>query len=192
MLPFEEVWRVIGPRSILGRRKAHNLYTVICQTLDMPGTMAEVGVYHGNTARMMRMLAPEADLHLYDTFKGIVQADLGYPQAHRNGEFAASLENVKAVVGEGPHTHYHPGIFPETFHGVPLRFVHSDTDTYSGTMATLKHMIPYLFGGGILVVDDYGWHQCPGVTQAVDQFLAGPHRQLGYQQDQYQMFLKMA
>jgi hypothetical protein len=31
MLPFEEVWRVIGPRSILGRRKAHNLYTLLQQ-----------------------------------------------------------------------------------------------------------------------------------------------------------------
>jgi O-methyltransferase len=192
MLPFEEVWRVIGPRSILGRRKAHNLYTLLQQVEDLPGGVAEVGVFRGSTARMLRMLLPEADLHLYDTFQGIVQADLS-PQAHQNGEFAVSLEEVKRMVGEeGPLLHYHVGTFPHTFYGVPLRFVHSDTDTYSGTMATLKHMIPYLFGGGILVVDDYGWHQCPGVTQAVDQFLAGPHRQLGYQQDQYQMFLKMA
>jgi hypothetical protein len=51
-------------------------------------------------------------------------------------------------------------------------FVHIDVDLEKPTRDSLEFFYPRLSDGGILLCDDYGFDTCPGVTAAIDEFLA--------------------
>lgn len=140
------------------------------------GAFAELGVYKGNTAKLMHKLAPERELYLFDTFSG-------FPDGHvteetpgaRQGHYAHSLARVSKYLGKSPKIHYCKGVFPETADMVPedvrFAFVHLDSDLYTPTKAGLEFFYSRLAPGGVLVLHDYktGWK---GVTRAVDEFFA--------------------
>ena len=172
MKAFEEVWSVMGLHAILGEEKSRNLYKELIETENIPGVMAEIGVYKGQTAKLMNLVFPDKSLHLYDTFEGIVESNPSV-DFHKNGDFNdTSLESVKNLVGDF-NVMYHVGMFPDTFNELSeeFSFVHSDTDTYFGTKATLDYIIPRLSVGGKLIFDDYQWDSCPGVKKALDEFM---------------------
>lgn len=164
-----------------------NRFDVITEVLEttllLPGCMAEVGVYKGVTAKFVHNLAPLKDMHLYDTFQGIVKADSSI-DVHGNGDFSdTSFETVKKDLGED-HIYYHVGTFPDTFAEGHLSFcfVYSDTDTYFGTKATLEIFSPIMVSGGILMFHDYDWKGCPGVKKAISEFLIGKNLKCIYPQ----------
>ncbi|HEX2652027.1 MAG TPA: TylF/MycF/NovP-related O-methyltransferase [Xanthobacteraceae bacterium] len=56
--------------------------------------------------------------------------------------------------------------------GVRFSLVHFDCDLYEPTKAALTAIWPKVTRGGIVIFDEYGIHDWPGETAAVDQFLA--------------------
>ena len=62
--------------------------------------------------------------------------------------------------------------FVEDNPGVRLSLVHFDCDIYAPTKAALDALWPITSRGGILLFDEYGIHDWPGETKAVDEFLA--------------------
>jgi Macrocin-O-methyltransferase (TylF) len=56
--------------------------------------------------------------------------------------------------------------------GVRFSLVHFDCDLYEPTHAALNAIWPKLARGGIVLFDEYGIHDWPGETAAVDEFLA--------------------
>jgi len=145
--------------------------------LGVPGAFAELGVYKGSSARILRELAPERPLFLFDTFGGFSaeHADTDESGA-KEGDYSASLEGVKAFVGSGETIHYCPGVFPETASMVPdgIRFalVHLDCDLYEPMKAAVEFFYPRLNPGGMLIIHDYAGTAWPGVKKAVDEALA--------------------
>ena len=167
---FPQAWDKVKP-SLLGQNKSKILYSEMCMISRVEGDFAEIGVFRGNTSQMMRLVFPERKLHCYDTFCGIMGADSSIDH-HKNGEFTASLSDVKARVGtEG--VEYHAGFFPESFkeQDTKFAFVHCDLDTYFGTKAALATIFPLLSPGGTLLFDDYRWVACPGVEKAILEWL---------------------
>jgi len=64
------------------------------------------------------------------------------------------------------------GLFPDTAAGLEsetFAVVHLDGDLYETTRAGLDFFWPRMVTGGVIVLDDYGLHDCPGVTRAVDE-----------------------
>lgn len=49
---------------------------------------------------------------------------------------------------------------------------HLDVNLYQPTLFGLKFFVAKMVAGGIIVVDDYEAITCPGVKQAVDEYLA--------------------
>lgn len=169
-ISFTTAWDMIKP-ALLGQGKSKNLYDELCLVSNIKGDLAEIGVFQGSTSKMMRLIEPDKKLHCYDTFCGIKGADANVDK-HKDGEFAVGLDAVKAVVGT-QNVEYHVGMFPEshTNSETVFSFVHSDTDTYFGTKATLDVMFPQLAEGGTILFDDYDWPNCPGVKKAIDEWL---------------------
>ena len=171
-LSFSKAWDAIKP-SLLGQAKSKILYSEMCMASTVDGAFAEIGVYKGITSKMMRLVFPERKLHCYDTFCGIAGADASVDQ-HKDGEFAASLEEVKARVGEDG-VEYHIGKFPESYLAEDKKpefaFVHVDLDTYAGTKAALDYLFPNLPIGGTILFDDYHWPNCTGVEKAIQEWL---------------------
>ena len=84
------------------------------------------------------------------------------------------VDEVKRVLARFPNVAYHPGWIPERFSAVTdktFSFVHIDVDIYQPTKDSIEFFYPRLATGGILMCDDYGFSNCPGATQAIDDFL---------------------
>lgn len=156
--------------SLLGYKKSKNLYDEIQNLRDVEGDTAEVGVFRGHTSKLIHLLLADRTHYAYDTFCGIKGSDPSVDR-HLDGEFSAGLESVKEIINMDDVI-YKVGLFPDTFSEENKKFclVHSDTDTYFGTKATLARFAPLIVQGGKIIFDDYDWYMCPGVKKAVEEF----------------------
>lgn len=144
---------------------------------QVPGSLAELGVYKGTTAKILHSMMPHRNLYLFDTFEGFDKRDV----QHEKKKISASsffddtsLERVRDFVGISSNIKYCKGYFPTTTMDVPenerFALVHLDADLYKPTHDALHFFYPKMSPGGIMVFHDYSSHAWPGVTQAVDEF----------------------
>ncbi len=150
---------------------------------EIDGAVAEFGVYKGKTAKLLRLLCPERDLYLFDTFEGFDDRDLGDDGVDASGRRAldgafkdTSEAAVRAFVGECASTHYMPGWFPDSAGDLPrdTRFalVHVDCDLEQPARAALEWFWPRLSPGGAMIFHDHGSGHWPGIARAMDSFFA--------------------
>lgn len=142
------------------------------------GDLAEVGVYRGNSARLLAVLAKKAHrrLYLFDTFSGFDRRNLHGADSDKKVAFDdTSLDRVKRLVNLD-NVVYVPGLFPDSIAnvGLPDQFVvvHLDCDLYEPTRAGLEYFYSRMAHGGLIIVHDYGSGHWPGVKAAVDEVLA--------------------
>ncbi len=142
------------------------------------GDFAELGVYKGDTAKLLQLLAPERKLHLFDTFLGFtnehLSAEKGPATRYSSNSFAdTSLDLVKTKLGENPQIVYYAGNFADVCHqaaGHQFALVSLDVDLAIPTAEGLSFFYPRLVHGGVLIVHDYNT-KWPALMEAVDQFL---------------------
>ena len=156
-----------GGRSLLNDDKLRALRDLVLETNHIGGDVAELGVFRGGSAKLIGHFAPTATLHLFDTFAGIPEND-AHPGGHRKGDFPADAEDVRRFL-ENPRAVFHVGTFPEKLppQETKFRFAHIDADTYQSTLAAVAYFAPRMLPGGVMVLDDYGWHMCQGVERAL-------------------------
>ncbi len=156
---------------LLTVNEAYQLYMSIKQVLKIQGDIAEVGVYHGGSAKLICEAKGEKFLHLFDTFSGLPQVD-PIDQTHfQKGQYSASLSGVKEYLKGYSQVSFYPGIFPQTAEPIKDRrfaFVNLDVDTYESTKACFNFFYQRMNAGGIIFCDDYNY--APGVKKAVDEF----------------------
>jgi O-methyltransferase len=151
-----------------GRRCALNacLAFVRCE-----GATAELGVWAGGASRHIALRFPERTHYAIDTFDGIPNGDEEHGDAHLKGtlvgDYPGSMErlnlpNVRILKGYFPHEVCPPD--DERF-----AFVHLDADTYESTRDALAYFLPRMNAGGIVLLDDYGGPNTPGVKAACDE-----------------------
>ncbi|HRY31383.1 MAG TPA: TylF/MycF/NovP-related O-methyltransferase [Bacteroidales bacterium] len=144
------------------------------------GCFAELGVYKGESARILHLMDPQRTFHLFDTFEGFSKTDLsgetGEAAGYTEKNFAdTSLEKVREYLGESRRLVFHPGLFPGTASGLANEryvLVNIDADLYQPTRAGLEYFYPRLVPGGVIFVHDYN-HKWEGCRRAVDEFLRG-------------------
>lgn len=174
-----EVCRLGAAQSVNPLEKLRLIADEFLKVAHLDGDIADLGSYRGGSALVLRRLAPDKHLHLFDTWAGNPYDDDFCH--HKKGEWPASLEDCKALVGADEYTHYHQGVFPEwdgdDRHDGGYRpagehffcFVYVDMDTYQSTRDAIEFFWPRLVSGGILFFDDWGWEPCAGVKKAVDE-----------------------
>jgi O-methyltransferase len=150
----------------------------------VPGDFAELGVYKGESAKILHLMDPSRTFHLYDTFEGFKEEDLagetGEAATYTTRNFAdTSLERVKQYLGDHERFVYHAGRFAPHPTPLPLRggaggevfaLVNLDADLYSPTKAGLEYFYPRLSKGGVIFIHDYNY-KWPGIIRAVDEFM---------------------
>jgi hypothetical protein len=159
-------------------------YYFFCLTLDqlikeeLPGDLAEIGVYKGETATLIAKIARRLGktAWLLDTFEGFDQKDLqgiDYGQPEQFDD--TSLDSVRALVGD-ENVHFIKGYFPDTAAQLPTSgsycLVHIDCDLYNPVRAALEYFYPRVVPGGFLLVHDYSSLHWDGAEEAVDEFFA--------------------
>lgn len=174
---FQRYWHC-SEGTILSIDRAHVLFTLLRQSVHVPGDVWECGVYKGGTARMMALYlqdaAPGKTLRLFDTYRGASGADPS-KDSHNDGDFGDTDEaEVLARIGSRNAKSYR-GDVRETVKDAPgkVALLHLDLDLYGPTKAVLEDVWPRLSPGGFVVADDYGFSGCPGAKEAVDGFFAG-------------------
>lgn len=144
---------------------------------NIAGAFAEVGVYKGETARILHAIDPSRHFHLFDTFEGFDNKDLEAEKLDTTGliDFSdTDVESVTTFIGGNENLVFHPGYFPKTTENLPeekYALVHLDADLYNPTLSGLRYFYPRLSEGGVIIIHDYN-HSWEGVTKAVDEFIS--------------------
>ena len=168
-------------RKFKDRNRFYSIWFVLERTKNknIPGHLAEVGVFKGETAKLIHLNIPDRKLYLFDSFTGlpkqVIREDCDgnvRPQTVNFGH--TSIEEVKNYIGNNNNIEIREGIFPETAKGMSedtFAFVHLDADLYQSTIDGLNFFYPRLSPGGSILIHDYN-HNWEGVRKAVDEFEA--------------------
>jgi O-methyltransferase len=148
---------------------------------DVPedAVMAELGVYRGQTARLLQLMAPQRQLILFDTFKGFREEDLenesGKALSYTSANFDdTSMALVQEKLAPLDKIRFFKGDFSAVIPEIPevqYAFVSIDADLAAPTLAGLRYFYPRLCPGGVIIVHDYN-ENWPSLMEAVDAFLA--------------------
>ena len=166
------------------------ILALLDRTRDVPGDVAECGVFKGGSLmaialylRENRLAKRVYGLDSFQGFDGSVQKDIELGGAEdgekRVGGFGAtSLADVRAKLAGLcllDTVTLVPGYFADTLETLPsasFSFVHLDCDIYESYIQTLKYFYPRMSPGGIILFDEYNDSCWPGCNLAVDKFLA--------------------
>lgn len=195
-----KLFPVLSRRQSLKRFLAH--VELFKMTLNVPGDIAELGVFRGlglmtwanlleaycigdrtkvvwgfdnwkgftgfskqdgseikNAGKVLGGFDPEPFLAELEDAISIFDADRFIPWKARvklvNGHIE---ETVPKFVDENP--------------GVRFSMIHFDCDLYKPTKVALDALWPLVARGGVVIFDEYGIHDWPGETKAVDEFLS--------------------
>ena len=129
-------------------------------------------------------MAPSKQVFGADTFEGHpFDSPEDMPSdkqlVHHKGLFSGNnFDRVSAMLQDNglTNTTLLEGMVGDTLPALGDRkfcFVHLDMDLYVSTKQALEYLEPKLNSGGILVLDDYGGYETPGVAQAVSEVI--PH-----------------
>lgn len=162
----------------------HRLATRLHQR-QVPGAVAELGVYRGDLAWQLNDLFPDRTLYLFDTFEGFdpqdlaKETELGCSHATQQ-EFAdTNIELVRSRLPYPSRAVFRKGYFPDTASGLEREtyaLVSLDADLYAPLLAGLEYFYPRLAPGGAILLHDYNNQRFRGAAQAVADYekLHGP------------------
>jgi O-methyltransferase len=156
---------------LLFDNEAYQIFMAAKRAEKIDGDMAEVGVYRGGSAKLIREANRNKVLHVFDTFEGLPDVDLIDAPQFKKGQFAASLDEVKNYLKDYKNIHYHKGLSPCTAGPVKdkkFSFIHLDVDTYESTRSCLEFFYSRMNRGGIILSHDY--INAAGVRKAFDEF----------------------
>ena len=145
----------------------------------VPGAVAELGVYKGDTAWQINKFFPDRHFYLFDTFEGFTEEDVVTERAYamsraEAGDFSdTSVAEVLERMTHPEMCSLRKGHFPETSAGlahVQFAFVSLDPDLYEPAFAGMEFFYPRMNEGGVILVHDYNNTQYRGVRQAVKEY----------------------
>ena len=154
--------------------------------LDLEGDYVEMGCYKGDTSLILadilfsRPRRPR--LYIYDSFEGLPEKteldESALGRDFKRGELGVTKREVKQrflkaglpvpVIKKAWFKDLKPEDLPEK-----IAFSFLDGDFYESIKDSLRLVAPKMASGGVLVVHDYSNPALPGVSKAVDEFVAG-------------------
>jgi O-methyltransferase len=176
---FRSVHEAVRNHTLVDLWRCYELWELVRQTAALEGSLIEVGVWRGGTGAIIaagaRSAGVDAPVFLCDTFQGVVKAG-GADPFYEGGEHGDTSEaSVRALLDSLglDRAQTVAGIFPDESAGRigdrRVRFCHVDVDVYDSARDVLEWVWPRLCTGGIVVFDDYGFTQTPGITRFVDE-----------------------
>lgn len=183
-------------RTCLYYERLHTLYAGILNAVRLnadPCAIVEIGVFRGGGSRflaeaLVELGAKSPRLFCFDTFGGHCDEDISAladrPDKHSKKTFAdTSIESVRDFLSDLPFVSLHKGRFESTcglLDGTKLGFAHLDVDLHKPIYHALNFLENRMLLGAMIVVDDYGFDTCPGVEQAISEFLAQSRSLAGF------------
>lgn len=173
-LMLQDLYHTLDIRSATLHRMAERI-----TTQQIPGSIAELGVYKGDIAWQLNTLFPDRELLLFDTFEGFDEKDIltekehNYSRAEVKNFADTSVAYVRKRLPFPEQASFYKGYFPQTAEGLDNRsfaLVSLDTDLYEPILAGLCYFYPKLSSGGMILLHDYNNTQFRGCKEAVHQY----------------------
>jgi hypothetical protein len=144
-----------------------------------PGIFMEVGTYQGGTALHICNAIENrgTDFYCFDPFEKGGFEKLSTPdKGFSLPDFTDTrYEDVVKLLSSKPNVKVIQGFFPAAAENLNLHdiaFCHLDVDVYEATKNSLEYLSTRLAPRGLIVIDDLGLCETPGVNKAVEEFLA--------------------
>jgi O-methyltransferase len=176
---FQRVFQAARKNTLVDVWRCYELWSLVAEVQEIPGGILEVGVWRGGSGAVMATRAAALGIAepvvLCDTWEGVVktgEVDVYYRDGQHDD---TSLPIVEALVRRLGLTNVEllQGIFPDdTGDRVAdrtFRLCHIDVDVYQSAKDVFAWAWPRLSPGGVVVFDDYGFLDCPGVTRFVNE-----------------------
>jgi hypothetical protein len=143
--------------------------------LDLPGDIAECGVYKGyNTfhyANYLKSMGSQKEILGFDSFSGLPKDSIEPADLTRFDDTDLSL--VRELLEPFDRVHLVPGFFVDTFKEFSSRkfsCVILDCDIYESYKTCLDFFYSRMSPGGVIVLDEYYSKKYPLARKAVDEF----------------------
>lgn len=151
--------------------------------INAPGDVVEMGCYMGTTSlflsRLIKLTAPERQLHVYDSFVGLPAKTVKDRSPAGEHFVAGKLRTSKSelirnfkkaglplpVIRKGWFDMLEPQDLPDK-----ISFAFLDGDYYESVRVSLDLVWPKMAPGGTIIVDDYHNEALPGAKKAVDEW----------------------
>ena len=145
---------------------------------NVPGSIAELGVFRGETSKLISSCLPDRTIYLFDTFEGHpdddvnVQIEKGYCPDDDEMIKDTSVQRVLDIMPDKTKCVVKKGYFPDSLEGLEESFalVSIDCDHYKPTLEGLRYFYPRLSPGGYIIIHDYGNRFGDGIRQALVEF----------------------
>ncbi len=155
--------------TLIGMERLNQLQQAVERILEenVPGDFIETGVLRGGACIFMRALLwayqdTTRTVWVADSFAGFPEHNTGRGQADPDAEWAAGLDEVKAIFARyqllDEQVRFLPGWFCDTLPEAPieqLALLRLDGDLYVSTRDALEALYPKVSSGGYVIVDDY-------------------------------------
>lgn len=163
----------------INQNRERAFYQYAKELENIPGACAEVGVFQGDTAKIINKAFADRKLYLFDTFSGFDARDVeserqnGFSEAKTGDYHDTSVERVLQKMEFPDQCVIKKGYFPETAEGLEetFIFVRLDVDMYKPTKAGLEWFGERMAKGGFLISHDYYTESYGGVAQAIDEYV---------------------
>lgn len=176
---FLQKYKELSPHNSFSQDRKFTLKEISKSLRNIKGHLAECGAYIGASSWFIAKELPDVDFYLFDSFEGLSQP-IGFDrvrggvQEWKKGDLKTSEEILCGNLSEFEHIHILKGWIPERFQEVShlkFRLVHIDVDLYQPTLDSLQFFYPRLNPGGMIILDDYGFENCPGAHKAAEEFM---------------------
>ena len=144
---------------------------------EIPGAVAELGVFRGDYAKLINRAFPDRKLYLFDSFEGFHPDDVNVDEKIGNkremDEFADTSEDVVLKKMKHPENCIiKKGFFPDSYQDVEDKFVFVsiDFDLYKPIYDGLCIVWDNMEKGGYIFIHDFNNPAYPGSKKAVLQF----------------------
>lgn len=175
---FQNCYAKIRNNTMINTYRCYELWSIAKQLKRVEGYILEVGVWRGGSGALLASAAKDKKVYLADTFKGIVKAGDKDP-SYFGGELSDTSEKIVQELIDSMELNnvtILKGIFPnETAYLIKdqsIALLHCDVDVYQSTKDIIRWAIPKLKPGSIIIFDDYGFEECKGVTEYVNELMA--------------------
>lgn len=145
---------------------------------NVPGEVAEVGVFRGEFAQYLNYSFPDRKCYLFDTFDGFDANEAlneikngnctdAFVEAYKQTNVGEVIKKMKYI----DNLIIKQGFFPDSLDGLEEKFafVSIDVDFEESIYAGLEYFYPRLSAGGYIFIHDYN-SSLLGVEKAVDRY----------------------
>ncbi len=175
------MWKDYPEWNPIIHERRFNLFNLSKMVRNLPGDIAECGVFHAAGSFIMLSATNGSDKKFFgfDSFEGLSEPGerdrisnetaFKWRKHDLTSDEMVAMKNLDKFANR---VSLYRGWIPERFDEVNDRrfcLVHIDVDLYEPTKDALDFFVPRMVPGGMIICDDYGFETCPGARKAMDE-----------------------